>query len=196
MSKIIEFTGLPNSGKTTLIHRLAEELPKHGFTVDVMREDAEIVPNTIPKKTWARNMWITFGQLQSLITANHSVSDFVLLDRGIYDALFWAKFMNHQGACTNAESVSMTNILSELRDLYGLNPDYVFVINVSVEESVKRRMGISRDTVYSKNDFLGQYLDYQDKFFETVKGKANIITIDSTHLSKEDLYKAVLEKIL
>ena len=57
----IEFTGLPNSGKTTLIHNLANELQKRGFKVKIMQEDAELVPPEIPKKTWIRNTWITFG---------------------------------------------------------------------------------------------------------------------------------------
>lgn len=46
----IEFTGPPNSGKTTLIHNLAKSLQEKGFSVKVMQEDAELVPKEIPKK--------------------------------------------------------------------------------------------------------------------------------------------------
>ena len=35
----IEFTGPPNSGKTTLIHNLAKSLQEKGFSVKVMQED-------------------------------------------------------------------------------------------------------------------------------------------------------------
>lgn len=63
----IEFTGLPNSGKTTLIHNLESSLLAQGINVQIMQEDAELVPKEIPKKTWIRNVWITFGQLQSLL---------------------------------------------------------------------------------------------------------------------------------
>ena len=48
---VIEFTGLPNSGKTTLIHVLAEKLQEDGYKVKIMQEDAELVPKCIPKKT-------------------------------------------------------------------------------------------------------------------------------------------------
>ena len=64
---IIEFTGLPNSGKTTLIHNLQKTLENYELKIKVMQEDAELVPKEIPKKTWIRNVWITFGQLQSLL---------------------------------------------------------------------------------------------------------------------------------
>ena len=37
---IIEFTGLPNSGKTTLIHNLTKILEDEGLKVKIMQEDA------------------------------------------------------------------------------------------------------------------------------------------------------------
>ena len=131
---IIEFTGLPNSGKTTLIHRLAKELPeKHGVTVQVQREDAEVVPSDIPKRTWDRNVWITFGQLQSLVHAYYCPTDIVLLDRGFFDALFWAHFMNSQGTSTLEQSAGMINILNTIYASFDFYPDYLFMIDVSVQ---------------------------------------------------------------
>ena len=197
MPKIIEFTGLPNSGKTTLIHRLAGALPTLDYSVEVMREDAEIVPTVIPKKTWHRNMWITFGQLQSLIHAYHSDNDFVLMDRGLYDALFWASFMGKQGICSKEESKSMTKILNKFRDTYKLRPDLVFVVNVSVEESVRRRMEMSGEVaVYSKNDFLDQYLAFQNDFFSKISDGTKIVFCDTTSISPDELCKLVLDEIL
>lgn len=84
----IEFTGLPNSGKTTLIHNLESSLLVQGINVQIMQEDAELVPKEIPKKTWIRNVWITFGQLQSLLEIPYSQADIILFDRGYCDALF------------------------------------------------------------------------------------------------------------
>ena len=196
MPKIVEFTGLPNSGKTTLIHRLAGALPMLNYSVEVMREDAEIVPDVIPKKTWHRNMWITFGQLQSLIQASHTDSDFVLMDRGLYDALFWANFMGSQGICSKEESESMTRILTEFRDSYKFKPDLVFVVNVSVEESVRRRMEMSGEAaVYSKNDFLEQYLAYQNAFFREIGDGTRIVFCDTTSISPDELCTLVLDEI-
>ena len=47
----IEFTGLPNSGKTTLIHNLAKDLRNNGLKVKIMQEDAELVLGYKPGNT-------------------------------------------------------------------------------------------------------------------------------------------------
>ena len=71
-----------------------KNLEKIGLKVKVMQEDAELVPKEIPKKTWIRNVWITFGQLQSLLEIPYLKDyDFIFLDRGYYDAVFWANFL-------------------------------------------------------------------------------------------------------
>ena len=128
----IEFTGLPNAGKTTLIHNLQKSLSAKGFSVKVMQEDAELVPSVIPKLTWVRNVWITFGQLQTLLECNYSDCDIILLDRGYYDALFWAKFLYLQKVCTQSESETIINILDMTNSSFKLKPDFLFVIDVSV----------------------------------------------------------------
>lgn len=162
--KIIEFTGIPNSGKTTLIRRLQNELPeKYGITVQVQREDAEIVPHCIPKKTWDRNVWITFGQLQSLVEAYHSSADIVLLDRGLFDAMFWSQFMLTESTSTIKQSIGMNNILQKMCHDLGFYPDYLFLIDVSVEEALRRRALMEGTSVYSKPDFLNKY---RSKFFQ------------------------------
>lgn len=112
----IEFTGPPNSGKTTLIHNLAKSLQGKGFSVKVMQEDAELVPKEIPKKTWARNACITFGQLQSLIEIPYLDAQIILLDRGYCDALFWSRFLRLQNACSQEQSDSLYK--SELDEFY------------------------------------------------------------------------------
>ena len=141
---VLEFTGLPNSGKTTLIHMLAEKLQKDGYKVKIMQEDAELVPKCIPKKTWIRNVWITFGQFQSLLEIPYLDVDIVFLDRGFYDALFWANFLLKQNICSKKESDSLKRIIYELDTNFGIKPDYLFILDSSVEESLKRRYAIQK----------------------------------------------------
>lgn len=204
-SKIIEFTGIPNSGKTTLIQRLREELPKkYDITVQVQREDAEIVPSEIPKKTWDRNVWITFGQLQSIVQAYHSSADIVLLDRGLFDAMFWAKFMLKQNTATSNQSEGVQNILRLMYENLDFYPDYLFLIDASVEEALRRRALMEGTSVYSKPDFLNQY---QATFFEIFKdyiegnekGKmipASSFYYDTTKMSADEVFEEVTEKIV
>lgn len=203
-NKIIEFTGLPNSGKTTLIRRLKEELPKkYGITVQVQREDAEIVPSEIPKKTWDRNVWITFGQLQSIVQAYHSNADIVLLDRGMFDAMFWSKFMLSENTANYEQSKALHDILTLMDKNLKFHPDYLFLIDVSVQESICRRAQLEGPSVYSKPDFLN---NYKAKFFEVFKNyivkneEENTLTpsfyYDTTNMSTNKVFEEVEKQII
>lgn len=190
----IEFTGPPNSGKTTLIHNIAKTLQERGFSVKVMQEDAELVPKEIPKKTWARNLWITFGQLQSLIEIPYSNTQIILLDRGYYDALFWSKFLKLQDACSNEQSDSLYKILQEMNTQFNFLPDWLFIIDVSVEESLRRRYLQGGNPSLANSDFICCYKQSLDAFY------AEISTyqwyLDTTNLTALEVHELALSKIL
>lgn len=190
----IEFTGPPNSGKTTLIHNLANALQEKGFSVKVMQEDAELVPKEIPKKTWARNAWITFGQLQSLIEIPYSDNQIILLDRGYCDALFWSRFLRLQNACSWEQSDSLYGILQEMNTQFNLLPDWLFIIDVSVEEPIKRRYALGGEIVLTNKDFISLYKSELDEFYK------GIISfqwyLDTTNLSVLEVYNLALAKVL
>lgn len=185
----IEFTGLPNSGKTTLIHNLQKSLSTKGFSVKIMQEDAELVPSEIPKLTWIRNVWITFGQLQTLLECNYSNSDVILLDRGYYDALFWAKFLYLQKVCSQAESETIINILNMLSASFKLKPDFLFVIDVSVEESLKRRYAMGSKPSIANHEFLTFYKSVLNDFIYSLPEP--IRYVDTTTLSIEQVQNTV-----
>ena len=185
----IEFTGLPNAGKTTLIHNLQKSLSTKGFSVKIMQEDAELVPSEIPKLTWIRNVWITFGQLQTLLECNYSNSDVILLDRGYYDALFWAKFLYLQKVCSQAESETIINILNMLSASFKLKPDFLFVIDVSVEESLKRRYAMGSKPSIANHEFLTFYKSVLNDFIYSLPEP--IRYVDTTTLSIEQVQNTV-----
>ena len=190
----IEFTGPPNSGKTTLIHNLAKSLQEKGFSVKVMQEDAELVPKAIPKKTWARNAWITFGQLQSLIEIPYSDAQIILLDRGYCDALFWSKFLRLQDACSQEQSDSLYGILQEMNTQFNLLPDWLFIIDVSVEESIKRRYALGGEIILTNEDFISLYKSELDEFYKGITSFQWYL--DTTNLQISDVYELALSKIL
>lgn len=193
---IIEFTGPPNSGKTTLIKFLHDLLESMEYHVEIKQEDAELVPSCIPKKTWARNVWITHGQLQSLIETKFSEADIILLDRGFYDSMFWAEFLKVQHVCTFDESTSLLKILDEMDNQFHLKPDYLFVIDVSTDVSLKRRYAASNGEpiVLSTNEFINLYKDELEKFYKKVE--TPMFRLDTSSLSLIEMQKIVLNEIL
>lgn len=190
----IEFTGPPNSGKTTLIHNLAKSLREKGLSVKVMQEDAELVPKEIPKKTWARNAWITFGQLQSLIEIPYSDAQIILLDRGYCDALFWSRFLRLQDACSQEQSDSLYGILQEMNTQFNLLPDWLFVIDVSVEESIRRRYALGGEIVLTNKDFISLYKSELDEFYKGITSFQ--CYLDTTDLKVSEVHELALSKIL
>ena len=55
---MVEFTGTPEAGKTTVIERLQKQLEEQGFKVTVIQESAELVPPEFPKGSWDANVWM------------------------------------------------------------------------------------------------------------------------------------------
>ena len=190
----IAILGGPRCGKTTLIHNLAKSLQEKGFSVKVMQEDAELVPKEIPKKTWARNAWITFGQLQSLIEIPYSDAQIILLDRGYCDALFWSKFLRLEDACSQEQSDSLYGILQEMNTQFNLLPDWLFIIDVSVEESIKRRYALGGEIILTNEDFISLYKSELDEFYKGITSFQWYL--DTTNLQISDVYELALSKIL
>ena len=188
---IVEFTGTPNAGKTTLIRHLKDSLSRKGIIVETIKEDAEIVPKQIPKKTWDRNVWITFSQLRSLAYAKYSNANIVLLDRGYYDALFWADFLKFQNICSSEESESLKRILMEANYNLGLRSDYLILIDVSTEESIRRHGGTG---IYTKNDFIDAYKKTMNDFFAKFPTQ-KIFKIDTTNMSVSEALYILVRKI-
>ena len=191
---VIEFTGTPNSGKTTLIHNLSDILTSNGYIVETARENAEVAPKEIPKKTWIRNVWITLNQLQSLLESKYSTSDIIFLDRGYYDALFWAMFYQKQGFCSLREANFLINFIKDLNKTFSFAPDYLFVVDVSVEESLKRRAAQSNEQVtISNNEFLSSYRKELTSFCRIYKYP--FFKLNSTSLSRDEATKIAYDVV-
>ena len=193
---IIEFAGIPNSGKTTLIHSLEDSL-RTSFKIAHFQEAAELVPSYIPKKTWDRNTWTTFKALQDLVAAKHMDVDIVLMDRSYWDACFWIEYMHTHNMCLTSEYTTMSTILTNIKESLGLQPDYLFLLDVDVEESLHRRAnqeGLPAP-VYSTVDFLTDYQKLMNIYFKDFP-KNQIFLIDTTSLTPEMVLQDVKDEIL
>ena len=193
---IIEFAGLPNAGKTTLIHSLEDAL-RDSFKVAHFQEAAELVPNYIPKKTWDRNTWTTFKALQDLVTAKHMDADIVLMDRSYWDARLWIEYMNTHNMCLPSEYNAMSTILNYAVDSFGFQPDYLFLLDVDVKVSLQRRAaqeGLPAP-VYSTTDFLTEYQNLMKRFFKDFP-KEQIFHMDTTSLTPEMVLQDAKNEIL
>ena len=188
---VIEFSGLPNSGKTTLLQNIAKLCERNNISAIIVQETAELLPKNIPKGTIEQNLWITLETLEkSLELSFMSDVDFVLLDRGFYDQLFWVNMYSEKYA---EYGKFVKDFMEKFSKRYEVLPDYLYIIDVDVEESIKRRMATGEPVTFSKQDFLREYKKRFEKF---VKGINPKLYIDTTNLSKDEVANIVFNTII
>ena len=74
---VIEFSGLPNSGKTTLLFNLKEFFKDSKIKTLIVWETAEFLPSVIPSGSIAQNLWITLETIQKNLELKF-VEDYIL----------------------------------------------------------------------------------------------------------------------
>ena len=114
---VIEFTGTPRTGKTSLINNLKDFFKKKGFTVDVLEEfttsekyKKEIYPNLKDKYKNIVNTEIpkyVLKQLKELINKN---PDIIIIDRSLFDRLVWVDRLFLKEGMSNEEYTDYKNL--------------------------------------------------------------------------------------
>lgn len=188
---IVEFSGLPNSGKTTLLRKIKKLCESNNVNAIIMQEPAELLPENIPKGTIAQNLWITLETLQRSLELTYVTDvDYILLDRGFYNQLFWSTMYKQKDA-TYSEYI--TDFMEKFAQRYHVKPDYLYVVDVSVEESLRRRMLAGEEVTFSKKEFL---IDYKKEFEKFYKKIDSVLYIDTTSLTEDEVANIVFNKII
>lgn len=188
---IVELSGLPNSGKTTLLRKIKKLCESNNVNAIIMQEPAELLPENIPKGTIAQNLWITLETLQRSLELTYVTEvDYILLDRGFYNQLFWSTMYKQKDA-TYSEYI--TDFMEKFAQRYHVKPDYLYVVDVSVEESLRRRMLAGEEVTFSKKEFL---VDYKKEFEEFYKKLDSVLYIDTTNMTEDEVANIVFNKII
>jgi hypothetical protein len=85
---VVELTGTPKAGKTTVIGHLEHFFRACGYRVHVLSERAAVCPLRM-KGHFFFNTWTTATMLAELLEHVDGDADVVIIDRGIFDALVW-----------------------------------------------------------------------------------------------------------
>ncbi|MBR3255661.1 MAG: hypothetical protein IKF97_05595 [Clostridia bacterium] len=188
---VIEFSGLPNSGKTTLLRNLKELCSKNNVNAIFVQETAELLTKCITKGSIEQNLWITLETLQRCLEIKfQSDANYILLDRGFYDQLFWVTMYKSRDA---DYSNYFVNFMNKFADMYDTRPDYLYVIDVDVDKAIERRMASGEPVTFSKKDFL---LNYKAEFNEFTKNISPKLYLDTTNLSEDKVSDIVFNKII
>lgn len=186
---IVEFTGTPEAGKTTVIKRLYIWLTRMGYRVKLYPESAELTPSIFPKGCLEAKLWMNFNTAKNVVES-HFLSDYdiVIFDRGLYDIMFWSYFdsiYNYDIATKNAN-------LSSFLENYP--PDLLIAFFVSEEESIKRRGGEGRLVT---KEFVSNYNKVLKTFINSIGINKVIVSTDNKQISTvvETVRKTILENM-
>ncbi len=197
---IIEFTGTPDSGKTTIINGVDSFLRNHGFRVKRLQEGAEVFRH-ISRKTPFYNITTAAYGLQNVAEAAYGRDhDFVLLDRALYDAYNWMIFWRNKGKLTAEESTEFQRFFSHPLGLS--NIDICFYVVCKPEEAMRRARSDasvsfeSPEGSYTNEKTIAELIETCDEGFKdmSLAGKA-VYWLDTTKISKAEMFEMVFEKI-
>lgn len=82
----------------------------------------------------------------------------------------------------------------EMNTQFNLLPDWLFIIDVSVEESIKRRYALGGEIILTNEDFISLYKSELDEFYKGITSFQWYL--DTTNLQISDVYELALSKIL
>ena len=199
---IIEFTGTPDSGKTTLISGVDSLLRKWDFRVRIPQEGAEVFRH-IPRSTPLYNIVTGAYGLRNVIEAAYSKDcDFVLLDRALYDAHAWMVYWQEKGKLSVEECAAKQTLFTD--PLYLGSIDLCFYVVCSAEEAMYRANldSPSRHKPPKEGNYtnLGAIRKLVDIFMEScakMEAAAQPVQLlDTTTLTKPEMFDTVTDRIL
>jgi len=186
---IVEFTGTPEAGKTTVIDILYEALSQAGYKVKKYPESAEKTPKIFPKNSLEAKLWMNFDTAKHVLEAPFLTDyDIVIFDRGALDRTFWLHVDSVFTPEIAHKTASSTKILNEYL------PDLLISLYVSESESIRRRGGEGRIVT---RDFVASYNRLLKTFINSLRIDKVVVSTDNKPIEEvvETVKNAILEHL-
>ena len=201
---VIEFTGTPRTGKTTLMNNLYDFFKKGGFTTSTLEEfttsqryKKEIYPRLKNEYKSVINTEIPKYTLENLNMAIDKNNDIILIDRSLFDRMIWMDRLYNKNGVTEREYNDYidkyTKIINDKIDIViGLYTDSLTSLrrDYTANASLEKRTFLSEDNINEYNNSLMNMKELSNK--ENI----NFYLFDTTNKSERDISFEVLDTIL
>lgn len=176
---VIEFGGSPRSGKTQSISSLSVFLRRNKFSVFSTIEYASINPIINKFDPWF-NVWtgcMSLCKLLETVSSKIVEHDFILIDRGIFDAVCWLHYHYKAGRLAKAEYETYVSFFCSNRWVSLISLVYVFRVapDVSLEREyaylLTRKAGsvMQEKILNSYNDAVQECIDLYGGAFSRIE---------------------------
>lgn len=201
---VIEFTGTPRTGKTTLMNNLYDFFKKGGFTTNTLEEfttskryKQEIYPKLKNEYKNIINTEIPKYVLEDLNTELNKNNDIILIDRSLFDRMIWMDRLYKKSGITSKEYNNYINkytkiIKDKIDIIIGLYTDSLTSLkrDYTANTSLEKRTFLNEDNINEYNNSLMDIQELSDK--ENI----NFYLFDTTNKSEREISFEVLDKIL
>lgn len=201
---VIEFTGTPRTGKTTLMNNLYDFFKKGGFTTITLEEfttskkyKQEIYPKLKNEYVSVVNKEIPKYILKELKDTISTSPDIIIIDRSLFDRTIWIDRLYNKKGITKEE---YNNYLKEYIPIIKENIDIIIATYTDSITSLKRdynaNLSLEKRTFLSKsniNEYNNSLYNMQDV---SNKKNINLNIFDTTSKSERDISFEVIDTIL
>lgn len=203
-SYVIEFTGTPRTGKTTLMNNLYDFFKKGGFTTSTLEEfttskryKKEIYPKLKDDYKNIINTEIPKYVLEDLDNEINKNNDIILIDRSLFDRMIWMDRLYNKNGVTKEEYDNYIDeytpiIKNKIDIIIGLYTDSLTSLrrDYTANASLEKRTFLNEDNINEYNDSLMNIKELSNK--ENI----NFYLFDTTNKSERDISFEVLDTIL
>ena len=201
---VIEFTGTPRTGKTTLMNNLYDFFKKGGFTTSTLEEfttskryKKDIYPRLKNEYKSVINTEIPKYVLGDLNTEVSKDYDIILVDRSLFDRMIWMDRLYNKNGVTKEEYDNYINeytplIKNKINIVLGLYTDSLTSLkrDYSANISLEKRTFLNEKNINEYNNSLMNMKELSSKF------NINFHMFDTTNKSEREISFQVLDVIL
>lgn len=201
---IIEITGTPRTGKTTLINNLYDFFHKHGFNVCYIEEfttskkyKEEIKPFLKDKMKKIVNLEIPKNILMNIKEAVNQNYDIIIVDRGLLDRLIWVDRLYLKDGMTKKEYEDYKK-----KYLPIIKKDIDLIIATVTDSNTSLKRDYLGNLSLEKRSFLNQQNidEYNTSLYNisnlTKEENINFNIVDTTNKNQREVSFEVVDIIL
>src|SRR3989344_893744 len=194
----VEITGTPDSGKSTIIEKLYDDLRKENLKIWRPQEGAQVI-QLIERTTPLYNIRTGYYALQMLIDLSHGHQyDIVIFERCCFDMFVWMDDWFALEKLSQSEKHSWQEVA--LSRFYINDIDAAYFVVCEPEESMKRALKNSTTKKVGATTNPAKVAELVEKYrsaFKTLSPKyKQLELIDTTNMKEKEMVNIFTVKVL
>lgn len=190
--KTIEFMGMPNAGKGSLIKRLMRKLKEEGYFVQRIPDAGDSFGLLWEVSLERLSLYFSYTLRELLELRHSSKAEMIFVHRGVWDSLVFVKALRQSGKISRREAES----ISRYFQLFTRKEDKVVLVMVPAEVSYNRgRVHPEEDISQYHNPVVNlDFLQILQKAYQEIELPEGTTVIDGKESIEANL-ELILEEI-